>query len=447
MKVKDYIRADTLVAKLYGLSHPLEQGFEGVEKLLTAIEQNAGLLIPDEFSVGTGKTPSFSIDKVRRMLARKDANDYVNLLLSQSDAPYVEYAFTFIVGDVSIKFELWIIIPFAFFQDQGQQLQRSRDFVSLIKAIADACDVVYGFAHNEADFFLGTDPHLEDPFAEKKAYEAYWLNVYGPEMIEEIGRHKVMTIPASRFEELSNGAVLWLTRPTPTDYAIDEARQVQAKCLAHLRDDISYDEALVRLRERSAILAPVERDWDPDIEDLLELTLDDVHYAHRQLEIVKLNEYRPPEVSEWLPIEQILPSDVDNIDETITHYTEFLAEKLAALLHNDVPEVMECNPASLPFIDYHFWHFDYPQDFERKDIEESLVPAIGAYLGDVMVRYLGGRWVPRINIDESQVAIGERVWLPFLRARQYMQSKKSVLDYSLTKYFRAAQNEVNKEIN
>ncbi|WP_255431158.1 hypothetical protein [Corallococcus sp. AB018] len=31
--------------------------------------------------------------------------------------------------------------------------------------------------------------------------------------------------------------------------------------------------------------------------------------------------------------------------------------------------------------------------------------------------------------------VGIRVWLPLLRARRYMQSRQSLLDYSLTQFF------------
>lgn len=59
----------------------------------------------------------------------------------------------------------------------------------------------------------------------------------------------------------------------------------------------------------------------------------------------------------------------------------------------------------------------------------------------MVARNLGGRWVPRRNIDEAQVVVGDRPWLPFLRARRHMQSKQSALDYSLTKFYGEAASE------
>ncbi|AKQ68209.1 hypothetical protein A176_005121 [Myxococcus hansupus] len=57
----------------------------------------------------------------------------------------------------------------------------------------------------------------------------------------------------------------------------------------------------------------------------------------------------------------------------------------------------------------------------------------------MLVRRLGGPWVLRQEMEESQVRVGTRVWLPFLRARRYMQSRESLLAYSLTQFFKEAE--------
>ena len=67
------------------------------------------------------------------------------------------------------------------------------------------------------------------------------------------------------------------------------------------------------------------------------------------------------------------------------------------------------------------------------------VPAIGAYLGQILIRHLGGRWIPRQRLEEAQVLVGHRVWFPFVRARHYMRSRQSLLDFSLTQLYRVAE--------
>jgi hypothetical protein len=57
----------------------------------------------------------------------------------------------------------------------------------------------------------------------------------------------------------------------------------------------------------------------------------------------------------------------------------------------------------------------------------------------VLVRNLGGQWIPRKKLEESQVRVGSRVWLPFVRAHKSMRSRQSLLDFSLTQLYHAAQ--------
>jgi hypothetical protein len=244
-------------------------------------------------------------------------------------------------------------------------------------------------------------------------------------------------VPAARVEELPWGGVLFLTSATPVESRGDEARRVQAGALAHLRPDVDAAKHLEELRRRSRELAPAERTWDADVADLLELTLADVPIQDRQREVTRLNAYRPPEPAEWRPAAEAQPSDVANAGAAIERY-ETLAEQLTALLAKDLPEIDKGEPDVLPRIDYLFWHYDYPARFPRDDIESDLVPSVGAFVGDLMVQHLGGRWVPRRALDESQVVIGDRAWLPFLRARRYLKQKQNLLDFSLTKLFRTA---------
>ena len=437
----DYARADTLDVALFMRRNPLDDGIAGIEPVLDAIEAHAAGLRPDQIA-GASVVP-YSREAFKRLASRRKGGGKIALDLVRSADPEVLYELSF-VRDEPVNFWLRIVVPFSYFEDAARGAERSRELLGLVRALAAACPPAYGYGHSKGDLFLGDDPHTGDPFAPEEVYEVYWLNVYGPEMVERIGRERVLSTPAAHVEELKGGGVLLLTRPTPADYASDEAREAQARALAHLRDDVTFDEALARLRQRSATLAHVERDFDPEVADLLALTLDNVSYSQRQRETERLNRYRPPEVTEWRPLADLLPSDVEDEGATLARYSDLYAEQLAALLRRDVPEVMEGAPESLPRIDYHFWRFDYPGTFKREDIESDLVPAVGAYLGEVMVNHLGGRWVPRRNLDESQVVVGDRAWLPFLRARHYLQSKASALDHSLTQFYRVAAREGGK---
>ena len=377
----------------------------------------------------------YSRGAVKKQLAQQRDRPKILLDLLREGDPEVSYEMSF-VKEGDIRFWLDIIIPFACFVEPESAAPHSATVVSLVKALVAACAPVYGYAHSKGDLSLGSDPHRGDPFAAKQVYEAYWLSVYGASMVAQLGREWLLQTPASLVEELPHDAILVLTRPTPADFNTPVAREAQARALTHLRSDLKFESVLQQLRARSAQLAPAQRAWDADVADLLELTLDSVSFADRERRAESLNKYRPPEVSEQKDVADLKPADVDE-SESIAAY-EGYAERLVALLHKDVPQAMTADPQVLPRVDYHFWHFDYPATFSRTDIDNDLVPAIGAYLGEMLVNHLGGKWVPRRNLDESQIVISGRVWLPFLRARHYMRDKQAVLDYSLTQFYRVA---------
>ncbi|MFY0523365.1 hypothetical protein ACN28I_09335 [Archangium gephyra] len=337
--------------------------------------------------------------------------------------------------DVSVNLQ-----PLPFFAKE----ERCHEFVAMVRAWASRYPVSYAAAHSMADRDLANFPSFgrdkavwhRDGF--DKIYEVCWLNVFGPKLVETVGRERMLSTPAHQVEELPNGSILLVMSPTPADFASDAARQAQARAHVHLRPDLDFDTVLSTLRERSAALAPVEPRFHPDLAPLLLRTLDRSAIHERQRRIAELNAWQPPAPEEWLPTDAALPSDVEDPERAREHYGD-LAEHLVALLHSEVPSVFEETPESLTDANFYFWREEFPKSRLREAIDAHAVPAIGAYLGEVLVRNLGGRWIPRQKLEEVQVLVGTRVWLPFVRAQHYMRSCQALLDYSLTQLYREAE--------
>ncbi|ATB26833.1 hypothetical protein [Melittangium boletus] len=332
------------------------------------------------------------------------------------------------------------IKPLSFFAET----ERCRNFVDMVRAWASRYPVSHASAHSLADRamagapYFGCDPKTFRRDGFDKIYEVFWLNVFGPKLVASVGRERMLSTPAHRVEELPNGSILLVTWPIVADFASAQAREAQARAYAHLRPDLDLATVRHTLRERSATLAPVEPRFPPDVAPLLSRVVDDVAIHQRQRRIAEFNDWRPPEPEEWRPASAALPSDVEDPERERKRYAS-LAEHLVALLHTKVPSVFEATPESLTEVDYQFWHEEFPRVFERDNIDAHAVPPIGAYLGEVLVRHLGGTWIPRQKLEEAQVLVGERVWLPFARAWHYMRTCQSLLDFSLTQLYRVAE--------
>lgn len=428
---------EILESYYYGADNPFLQGRQQIEQLLNAVETSAAWLRPEAASVRK-TTRAYSRENVQQLLKRQDSSQMVTLVLERQASPQVTYRFSFL-GKEKVGLALWMRVPFDFFLDPQESVARSQQFVALVRALADCSRPLYGLAHNQADAALGSDPTRTNSFAPKRVYEMYWLNLYGREMVKSIGRERILSTPAYALEELPGDAFLILTRPTPADYASNQAREAQARALAHLRKSTKFETALASLQERSEKLDVGERDWDPDLKPVLESIYEYVNLDQRHAFVKQFNGYRAPEVTEWLPLDQAPPSDVPDPAGAIHQYAGAYAEQLMVILQDKVADILAEQAETLPQIDSYFYRAGFPEKFKRADIDADLIPAIGGYLGQVMVKQLGGRWVPRQNLDEAQVVVGDRAWLPFLRARHYMQSRQAILDYSLTKFYRSVQ--------
>ncbi len=410
-----------------------------LEPFLQALEQYAGEWMPD---VVEGKRQRrYSRAAISKALEERRSERSTRMGLYRTSLPALDMTLRLWLPPLRPELDTSLNVqPLSFFAAE----ERCRKFVEMVRAWACRYPVSYAAAHSTADRELagfpsfGRDKETWHRNGFDKIYEVCWLNVFGPKLVETVGRERMLSTPAWRVEELSNGSVLLVLSPTAADFASDEAREAQARAHAHLRSDLDFDTVLRTLRERSAALAPVEPRFHPDVAPILSRVVDSVALHERQRKIAELNTWRPPEPEEWLPADSALPPDVDDPERARAHYS-VLAEHLVALLHSKVPSVFDASPESLTDVDSHFWQEEFPRVFEREHIDAHAVPTIGAYLGEVLVRHLGGQWIPRQKLEETQVLVGRRVWLPFLRASRYMRSCQSLLDFSLTQLYRVAE--------
>jgi len=414
-------------------SAPLERE---LEPLLQGLERYAGDWMPD---ITYGKQlHEYSRAAVARALDEVREKDETGLGLYRTQLPAMDGSVE--LGPGSKYRARFLLKPLSLFESED----RCRSVVNVMRAWTERLPVKYAYATAGVELQVAVGEtyghHLENwsGDAPDKVYDLVWLNVFGPKVVETVGRQRMLSTPAHLVEELPGGAVLLVTWPIAAEIARDEARQAQARALAHLRPDLDHDNILRTLRARSAKLVPIEHNFHPDIAPLLSRIVDSTHLGERNARTAELNAYRPSEPGEWIPAFDAPPSDVPD-REAAVHQIGYVAEHLVALLHNDVPDLFKETPGSLTDLDFLFWYEAWPLNHGQKKLNETLVPPIGAYLGEVLVRNLDGKWVPRKKLEESQVRVGNRAWLPFVRARRYMRSVQSLLDYSLTQFYREAE--------
>jgi len=430
---------DYLWLTIEGAFEPRPTLESALEPLLQTLEAHADGWMPD---VVEGKRRrKYARPAVWKALEESRDGNFMDLGLYRTTWPALDMSLWLRLPPRTPELELTINVkPLSFFAEA----ERCRHFVEMVRAWASRYPVSYASAHSADDAELAGSPRfgreqqtsIRDGF--DKIYEVFWLNVFGPKLVETVGRERMLSTPAHLVEELPNGSILLVTWPTAADFASEEARLAQARAHVHLRPDLDYDTVLRALRERSATLAPVEPRFHPDVAPLLSRVVDRIPSHERQRRIAGFNAWRPPEPEEWLPVDAAPPSDVADPERALAQYS-LHAEHLVVILHTEVPSVFQATPESLTDADLYFWKEDYPKTRLREVLDEHVVPAVGAYLGQVLVHHLGGRWIPRKKLMETGVRVGHRVWLPFVRAHRYLRSRESLLDYSLTQLYREAE--------
>ncbi|AGC43164.1 hypothetical protein MYSTI_01832 [Myxococcus stipitatus DSM 14675] len=409
----------------------------GLAPFLDALETHAAGWMPTV--VNASRRRKYSREAVWRAIEERRADYGTVIGLHRDDSPGVSMVLRLMPPHMEPEVSVDVDVqPLSFFAEE----EACRGVVSVARVWATHYPAHHATAHSTADRGLtdapafGRDDAVWKRDGFDKIYELCWLNIFGPKLVESVGRERMLATPAHLVEELPNGSILLVLRPTAADFDSDEARVAQARAHVHLRPDLDFDTVLRTLRARSAALVPVEPRFHPDVAPLLSRLPDEFAISTRQRQIAELNAFQPPEPEEWLPV--AFPSDVENPERLRDHYDD-LSEGLVAALHTHVPSLMDETPESLTDLDFYFWRENFPKRYTRELIDSHTAPALGAYLGDVLVRRLGGTWVLREKKDESQVRVGNRVWLPFLRARRYLESRQSLLAYSLTQFFKVAE--------
>jgi hypothetical protein len=438
---EEWNRSDEIRLRLYFPNNPLNAGSEGLERVLHVIEQDSGFLMPDK--VMGNRTYRYSRQRAREQL-RQVTDTYHSLTLPKMKGE--------LQGDWFLRFGgarggfnmLLHFSPLSFFRQEATALDRCQQVVDVVRALCHRLGPVdYGFAHSDADFDLGSDPHTTDPTSPPGAYEANWLNVYGKALVDSLGRQRVRSLPAHCVEPLPCGGVLWLSTPTLAHFDSPEARRAQARCLVHLRPELRLEEVERTLLERSLAFQPLDKDFDPDIAGLIERSLQRwPQLSTRRKKIESYNLYRPPPVTEWRPAHEV-QSDVEDPARKIEFY-EVQAEGLIAVLHTQHPSVLGQEPGSIIDVDDYVvrerWAEFLP--YMHPDKRVRLVPMLGGYLGELLVKHLGGRWVPRRSLLEAAVVVGPRAWLPFLRAHHLLEApgtaERACLDFTLSQLFHQA---------
>ncbi|MBN1209652.1 MAG: hypothetical protein JXB05_32690, partial [Myxococcaceae bacterium] len=200
-----------------------------LEPFLQALEEHAGEWMPN---IVEGKRQrKYSRDTLWKSLEEGSTGYSWGTGLFHTTYPFASLALRFGVKNIPRQLRAGLHIqPLTYFAEA----ERCRALIDLVRAWVCRYPVSYTSAHSTADNQLADTPYFgrdeETAFQDgyDKVYQVCWLNVFGPRLVETVGRERMLSTPAHLVEELPNGSVLLVTWPTAADFASEEARKAQA---------------------------------------------------------------------------------------------------------------------------------------------------------------------------------------------------------------------------
>jgi hypothetical protein len=269
--------------------------------------------------------------------------------------------------DATIPFSAaaFITIGLSIEEEYFADIHNTRRFLEVAKEMYNLVRPVYGSIHQIADSIKKAtrfEPRYNAEVVEaidlrKCLPGVYWANFFGPEYVEMFGREKMLSAPCWSVKELDDGGFLLLTSSSPLDPANPESRQAQQRLRRHLGEEaFTYDQqAGVKRVPYFQVPAGREgRDYPEEIE------------------------------FEEFEMEEELKQQLEAYIACVPDYIEDLKKAMGS-----DGRKLDFSEESLALVD----QFVLRERARRGTDNINAIPkGLSGYLGEVVIRNLGGEW-------------------------------------------------------
>ena len=224
----------------------------------------------------------------------------------------------------------------------------------------------------------------------------YWLTVLGPQLVEHFGRERIESLPVWRVLDLGAGGLGLVLRDSPYRPELSERLGHDAEIMRLLGEEYFFD---VSQRKRPCKPIPSVTEGGVRVMKVLE-----------EMEAAAESESEPGPKFGIEDLEEV--TVLDATGDPITDPSD-LAEMLVVFLQGEVDEAWKYSRAALEAIDAHFAAHPQTIEYKPEHLQQEFLPALGAYVGEVLVRNLKAKWVEREPLPRSTVKLGDAEVSPF----------------------------------
>jgi|SRR6476661_34523 len=239
----------------------------------------------------------------------------------------------------------------------------------------------------------------------------YWLTIFGKELVQAFGESKLMVLPnVQAFSLNSQQVAICLNEPVIPDN-MEQRLQTESRLADILGAKYFFDRNKTDLN-----FEPV-----PQLDEVLKALS-----SRNASKTEKLAEHQSPvgaEVKENFESQIIL-----SYDDTPYTNPRDLAEQMGIFLHMDVKEIFTYSRSAIEALNVYFNEHPQRMEYKQEHLVKEFIPALGAYVGEVIVRELQGEWMVREPLLKSTVRINGKEVSTFQFAYQVVYEDKPLLD-------------------
>jgi hypothetical protein len=239
----------------------------------------------------------------------------------------------------------------------------------------------------------------------------YWLTIFGKELVLAFGESKLMALPGVQAFSLNSQQIaICLNEPVIPDH-MEQRLQTESQLADMLGTKYFFDRNKTDLNfEPVPQLAEVLKDISST-------------NASKSAKLAELQSSVGAEVKENFESQVIL--SFDGIPYT---NPQDLAEVMVVFLHTEIEEIFTYSRSAIEALNVYFNEHPQRLEYQQEHLVKAFIPALGAYVGEVLVRELRGEWVVKEPLLKSTVIIDGKEVSTFEVAYQVVYEDQSLLD-------------------
>jgi hypothetical protein len=229
----------------------------------------------------------------------------------------------------------------------------------------------------------------------------YWLTLFGKPLVKHFGRKKLESLPAHQVLDFGDNGLGLMLSESPSDPGLSERLQRDQEIISKLGSQYFFDmhnpqagcEAIPGVtegKEGSAESAQPEP---------AKATAPEPPARTDPTSILSLTEFKN---------QTVLSPDGDPVEKP-----DELATRFIAMMHMEVKEVSAPSRAALKALDKYFARHPQREEYKPEHLLKEFIPALGGYLGEVLIKELGGKWQVKDKVLKSVVKLKGAEIAPF----------------------------------